>query len=154
VRSTMEAGVLPCPKPNLATPTTTSGVLPKLRRFDPPDENPPSSDLITDDRASTYTFRYPSMYHQSDSEQSVNLDEEPLDHLSTSRSPSLTPTGGPEMTRREEEELVRGSHRSRSSFQAGQHTLAIPETPRPSDRARMITGDEIQAMRKMSPEFG
>jgi len=115
------------------------------------DGDPSSSDLVMDDRASTYTFGVPAMYHHSDSEQSSYLDEEPLDHLSTS---PITFAHTPPGAGGDDDEAKRNSfvvpighdtHLRRPSV-----PLAIPDTPRPSTRARMITDEEIRATRKMS----
>ncbi|KAF9644782.1 hypothetical protein BDM02DRAFT_3131532 [Thelephora ganbajun] len=113
-------------------------------------ENPSSSDIIMDDRASTYTFGVPAMYHHSDSEQSSYLDEEPLDHLSTSPITfAHTPPGvGDDEEGRRNSFVVPIGHDIQ--LRRGSVPLAIPETPRPNNRAGMISGDEIQAMRKMS----
>ena len=113
-------------------------------------ENPSSSDLIMDDRASTYTFGVPAMYNHSDSEQSSYFDEEPLDRLSTSPITFAgTPTGAGDDDEGKRNSFVvpigHGIHLRRGSL-----PLSIPETPRPNTRAGMIGGDEIQAMRKMS----
>ena len=114
-----------------------------------PDENLSSTDVIMDDRASTYTFGVPAMYHYSDSEQSSYLDEEPLDHLSTSPITfAHTPPGVGDDEGRRNSFVVPIGHDIQ--LRRGSVPMLIPETPRPNNRAEMISGDEIQAMRKMS----
>ena len=113
-------------------------------------EDSSSTDLIMDDRASTYTFGVPAMYNHSDSEQSSYLDEEPLDQLSTSpiTFANTTPGVGDEDEGRRNSFVVPigpDIHLRRGSI-----PMPIPDTPRPKDRTGMITGDEILATRKMS----
>lgn len=112
-------------------------------------DNPSLSNLIMDDRASTYTFGVPAMYHHSDSEHSSYLDEEPLDQLSTSPITfAHTPPGiGDEEGRRNSFVVPIGHD---FNLRRGSIPLAIPGTPRPNNRAGMISGDEILAVRKMS----
>ena len=113
------------------------------------DEYPSSSDVIMDDRASTYTFGVPAMYHYSDSEQSSYLDEEPLDHLSTSPITfAHTPPGVGDDEGRRNSFVVPIGHDMQ--LRRGSVPMLIPETPRPNNRSGMIGGDEILAMRKMS----
>ena len=109
-----------------------------------------SNHLIMDDRDSTYTFGVPAMYNHSDSEQSSYLDEEPLDHLSTSPITfAHTPPGvGDHDEGKRNSFVVPIGHDL--VIRRGSIPMAIPETPRQSIQAGMITGDEIQAMRKMS----
>ena len=114
-----------------------------------PDENASSADVIMDDRASTYTFGVPAMYHYSDSEQSSYLDEEPLDQLSTSPITfAHTPPGVGDDEGRRNSFVVPIGHDIQ--LRRGSLPMLIPETPRPNNRVEMIGGDEIQAMRKMS----
>jgi hypothetical protein len=112
-------------------------------------QNLSSADFILDDRDSTYTFGFPAMYHHSDSEQSY-LDEDPLDQLSTSPITfAHTPPGiGDNEEGRKNSFVVPIGHDI--NLRRGSIPMVIPETPRQSNRAGMITGDEIQAMRKMS----
>ena len=113
------------------------------------DENPSSADVIMDDRASTYTFGVPAMYHYSDSEQSSYLDEDPLDQLSTSPITfAHTPLGAGDEEGRRNSFVVSIGHDVQ--LRRGSVPMLIPETPRPNDRSGMLGGDEIQAMRKMS----
>lgn len=113
-------------------------------------EHPSSSDLIMDDRASTYTFGVPAMYHHSDSEQSSFLDEEPLDQISTSPITfAHTPPGvGDDDEGRRNSFVVPIGHDIH--LRRGSIPLAIPETPRQHNRVGILTDDEIHAMRKMS----
>ena len=110
-------------------------------------QNPSSSDLIMDDRASINTFGVPAVYNYSDSEQSSYLDEEPLDQLSTSPITfAHTPPGvGDDYEGRRNSFVVpigHDMHLKRASI-----PMAIPESPRPNNR---ISGEEILATRKMS----
>ena len=113
-------------------------------------ENPSSGDLTMDDRCSTYTFGVPAMYHHSDSEQSSYLDEDPLDHLSTSpvTFAHTPPEVGDDDVARRNSFVVSIGHELLS--RRGSIPMAIPETPRPGGRVGMITSEEIQATRKMS----
>ena len=113
--------------------------------------NHSSTDLIMDDRASTYTFGVPAMYNHSDSEQSSYLDEEePLDQLSTSpiTFAHTPPAVGEDDEKRRNSFVVPIGHDIH--LRRGSIPMLIPETPRPKNRVGMIVGDEIQAMRKMS----
>ena len=108
------------------------------------------SNLIMDDRSSTYTFGVPAMYHHSDSEQSSYLDEEPLDQLSTSPITfAHTPPGiGDDDEGRRNSFVVPIGHDI--NLRRGSIPLAIPGTPQSNNRAGMISNDEILAVRKMS----
>ena len=111
----------------------------------------PSTDYIMDDRASTYTFGIPAMYNHSDSEHSSYLDEEPLDHLST--SPITFAHTPPDLGEEEEEKrnsfVVPIGHEI-INLRRGSIPLAIPETPRQNIMAGVLPIDDIQAKRKMS----
>lgn len=111
-------------------------------------EDPLTTDHIMDDRSSTYTFGVPAMYHLSDSEQSY-LDEEPLDQLSTSPITfAYTPPGaGDDDEKRRNSFVIPMGHDMQ--LRRGSIPMAIPETPRPDNRG-FVSGDEIQATRKMS----
>jgi hypothetical protein len=140
------------PSSSPSSPSTTS-----VRSSDDairPSEDHSSVDHVMDDRSSTYTFGFPAMYQHSDSEQSSYLDEEPLDQLSTSPITfAYTPPGvGDDDEARRNSFVIPMGHDIQ--LRRGSIPLAIPETPRPDNRAGMITGDEIQAMRKMSRSLG
>ena len=113
-------------------------------------ENHSTTDLIMDDRASTYTFGVPAMYNHSDSEQSSYLDEETLDQLSTSpiTFAHTPPAAGEDDEVRRNSFVVPIGHDIQ--LRRGSVPMLIPETPRPKNRGGMIGGDEIQAVRKMS----
>lgn len=112
--------------------------------------NPPSTDFIMDDRASTYTFGIPAMYNHSDSEHSSYLDEEPLDQLSTSpiTFAHTPPEAGEEEDGRRNSFVVPIGHDIH--LRRGSIPLAIPETPRQNIMAGVFPIDDIQADRKMS----
>ena len=112
------------------------------------DENISSDDQLMDDRASTYTFGVPAMYHHSDSEQSSYLDEEPFDQFSTSPITfAYTPPGDDEGTRRNSFVVPIGHN---LQLRRESVPMVIPETPRQDHQAEIIPREEIQATRKMS----
>lgn len=147
MRAIDEGGWRPSlPKNPASSPPVLSS--PSVRTSFDPSDSPLSGDHVMDDRSSTYTFGVPAMYHHSDSEHSSYLDEEPLDQLSTSPVTfAYTPPGAgdDEEVRRNSFVVPIGQNMRRGSI-----PMAIPETPRQSNRAGMISFDEIQAMRKLS----
>lgn len=115
---------------------------------------PSSTDHVMDDRASTYTFGVPGMYHLSDSEQSSYLDEEPLDQLSTSpiTFAYTPPAAGDDEEARRNSFVVPIGHDIQ--LRRGSIPLAIPETPRQDNQSEMTGHDETQSARKLSRSLG
>lgn len=115
---------------------------------------PSSTDHVMDDRASTYTFGVPGMYHLSDSEHSSYLDEEPLDQLSTSpiTFAYTPPAAGDDEEARRNSFVVPIGHDIQ--LRRGSIPLAIPETPRQDNQSELTGHDEIQSLRKLSRSLG